>query len=1245
MESLRAIHGYGSLRMTPSLVDGNDIDLFVDLLDAAVDGNLSRVESLLKVLDVGAASRLDFRRNQPTFGESPLHRASTVEIAKALIEHGVHLDLQGAVGQTPLHTQVNNPAVLQYLLKRGAGVDAMTVDHSTPLHWAVVQDCAESVQILLAAGAKVDHQNDSGNAALHMVCSLEVARILVASGARLDLINKDGQIPLEAAASRPEDDVHLQVATYLLDVSHSASMRASSSFNIFRPEFDGLQSASSEIGPDDEHQIPIDEPNTEGTDGSNGIHNNINNAASTGNNESATGSRMGSISELRRLSTGEEVRSVLKKVDARERWRIVRQRVLKGELRGAAGIGGRVPKRLRFASDVAKFGRAASTASSWSGGDTMPSLLQARTDEFYYRFFEVMVRDRPKLALRMLDRQRTFLFARGNDKIYSYDLLLTGGPVSSNEVLNKMVRDERHELISHEVVQWVFNIRWILFTREALLFEFAVHCIFIGTFLITTLYGEQNLQNCFIEAFHLFTRGPTPERNSHLIQATMELVLCVLNLRYVMRYAVEWHMRERLTEVFSNPSIDVLPYACVMVEQVMRLSVVAKFDDTWVADLTSFVSAIGAVLLWIRLLSFAEGFEIIGVTMCTIRRMLQDIGIYLVVLLIYVTGFSHAIALIFRGSDSSVYGTVYNSWITLYFFVFNLDVGALDEEPTAFRKYMGYLLIGIYMVVVALVILNVIIAIMTNTFDEIQQNAKEQWLLQRARLILTYDIREKSLKKLYRALCFRRGRWLNGTNPVADEAFPELPRKNIVVEKGTGQVEVQVPAEWLHAVNLIRRTSPTYNEFRYKLFRGWKQLRRSPSFLWPELKDTTEFFDRVEADEQRIAQQALNNEAMAISRERSMTGMGVSESEEEDEDSDSEESSSEESGSEDDESNSEEDEEVEAVNSQDDLAFEDDSRHGGSRAPLLRGATSARMYSSGYSSASGSNGNGKSTTRQRGVSTASHSSAASSSEGAHIRRFNSSDNSALRTGVEDELVYIGFYQRNPKRIAADRVMQSAMALQRAIPRPSFVAADLSSAASSARMESEDTTPADIPIEPQSPRSGPASGDVASNPESLTYSMSAPTMGGIVRRRGKSFKRHTTTLEGQIQHEVEDMQDVMALHHTLPTHTSMAEDTMNLRNEAAIEHLTGLVVRLSDQVSALEDKITSMGASKRSPPTLQSPPIFELPPHANEEQDLSNAMVGPPRTNIMSESLQDEDDNQAPPRLNLSSSSLHNMHHE
>jgi ankyrin repeat protein len=66
-------------------------------------------------------------------------------------------------------------------------------------------DPVEAMKLFVAAGAKVNAANDSGNTALHYAALNGSARgveFLAANGASLDLKNKQGKTPLELASGK-----------------------------------------------------------------------------------------------------------------------------------------------------------------------------------------------------------------------------------------------------------------------------------------------------------------------------------------------------------------------------------------------------------------------------------------------------------------------------------------------------------------------------------------------------------------------------------------------------------------------------------------------------------------------------------------------------------------------------------------------------------------------------------------------------------------------------------------------------------------------------------------------------------------------------------------------------------------------------------------------------------------------------------------------------------------------------------
>ena len=197
------------------------------LIEAAALGDDSSVTQILseRLLTVEEASKPDLRLNSTYFGLTALHRAKTPEVARVLLDFGVPVNCRGPLGQTPLHTCCDNPAVLKVLLEQGANIAATTEDGSTVLEWAVVADSIDSVRLLLEKGANVQSKNNNGNTPLHLVSSKKMTELLLSFGAKVSIENNEGKIPLETAAERKGEPDFAAITELLLDVSEDRGLR------------------------------------------------------------------------------------------------------------------------------------------------------------------------------------------------------------------------------------------------------------------------------------------------------------------------------------------------------------------------------------------------------------------------------------------------------------------------------------------------------------------------------------------------------------------------------------------------------------------------------------------------------------------------------------------------------------------------------------------------------------------------------------------------------------------------------------------------------------------------------------------------------------------------------------------------------------------------------------------------------------------------------------------------------------
>ncbi|KNC48133.1 uncharacterized protein AMSG_04363 [Thecamonas trahens ATCC 50062] len=307
------------------------------------------------------------------------------------------------------------------------------------------------------------------------------------------------------------------------------------------------------------------------------------------------------------------------------------------------------------------------------------------------------------------------------------------------KVLPLLIHFGRDDMVFHPVTMQILQLKWYRFGRIRFFKSLCADLMFLILFTIQVGLFPGKLSGGYFEASSSAARF-------RIALEFINLLICICFIALEVREGLSSTQPLRDVLISSLTSTQVLHSLFLLL---IPSAFVARLSGAEVVERCILAAAI--IAGWCSLLYYARGLQSLGPLVITIWNVLvRDLVRFSAIFVIFAVAFAQALHVCVKFRD--VEG--YDWWLTALIEVFAAGTGVNDFDykdlgPTVRDGgyVMAVLVFIVFDVVVIVLMLNMLIAMMNNTYQDIADNAQRQWALQWASIILDaerkLDIRER----------------------------------------------------------------------------------------------------------------------------------------------------------------------------------------------------------------------------------------------------------------------------------------------------------------------------------------------------------------------------------------------------------------------------------------------------------------------------------------------------------------------
>ena len=307
---------------------------------------------------------------------------------------------------------------------------------------------------------------------------------------------------------------------------------------------------------------------------------------------------------------------------------------------------------------------------------------------------------------------------------------------------------EYKEFIAHKYVQTEFEHKWLGTANDHSFIERLLSTLCPIFVLDKSWYSNPCIKyylHTFFSFIFLSLLYVQTYTLTNIIPTKIEILIAVWVIGLI---TTEIHqintvsLMNYFTDIWNYCDIFITINFSIIIIMRMGLYLLYQSVETpYTLILTEHMLVVNIILSFIRTLNICQVHSVLGPILLMIGKMIKDMVLFFSILMVFFFGFSLGITKIYHRVDNDDLSTISKTSLTLFLALFGeFDIDTFRVGDYTEIENFGIFIFGLYLMIAVIILMNLFIAILSNTYAIVQEDADIEWKYSRARLIDTYSL-------------------------------------------------------------------------------------------------------------------------------------------------------------------------------------------------------------------------------------------------------------------------------------------------------------------------------------------------------------------------------------------------------------------------------------------------------------------------------------------------------------------------